>query len=142
MSKNLSDLLVSKTEDSINKDGEIGRSSEEAIKLAEKNNWSVVFPSEHALQIDIDSADAYETFKRHKDILDKTLGIEDCSEWPSKSGLSWRKHITIRLKQPISAERRILLQAAMGSDRMREILSFARLINGDPNPTLFFEKNS
>ena len=44
------------------------------------------------------------------------------------------------LTEPVSNEKRILLQALLGSDPVREMLSLIRVLNDDEHPTLFMEK--
>ena len=46
----------------------------------------------------------------------------------------------VNLPCDVANVERIALQAVLGSDRMREFLSLYRHLNGDTDPTLFFEK--
>lgn len=51
-----------------------------------------------------------------------------------------RAHIYIQFPRPLSDAERIALQASMGSDRKRELLSLSRILGGtDRQPTTFFE---
>lgn len=56
----------------------------------------------------------------------------------SKSG---NTHVSITLLKPMSQIERLFLQTALGSDPVRELLSWGRVRNGCPYPTLFFEKS-
>lgn len=59
---------------------------------------------------------------------------------PSPSGEAGHYHIVVTLSRDVEPMERILLQAILGSDLQREALSWVRIVNGDPHPTLFFEK--
>ena len=106
----------------------------------------VDIPTENELFIDIDSDAQYKVFKRNLEAFinnfDKNYRISSTSEWFSKSG-SPRRHIKITFRyHKLSDTERILIQAILGSDSMRELLSYARLQKGDINPTLFVEESN
>jgi len=48
--------------------------------------------------------------------------------------------VVVTLERNVEPMERILIQAFLGSDLKREALSWVRIVNNDPNPTLFFEK--
>lgn len=108
-------------------------------KYAEANNLRLVVPEEDELQLDIDSDADFEIFKQHIAILQERSAYQ----WKFKPSRSkpQGKHITVRLPGgKFTPLKRIALQAALGSDRKRELLSILDLENGDPMPTVFFEK--
>ncbi len=125
--------------------------STEAYKAAEILGMEVVLPQDNQLQIDIDDEESYKVYLgnlvRYKlHFADNPVILEEAR--PSKSGKEGRQHITVTLAEPIISkggwyrdnERRILLQALLGSDPVREMLSYIRLVNDDEHPTLFIEK--
>lgn len=57
---------------------------------------------------------------------------------PSKSG-GEKQHIRVFLPFNVEPVERIALQAALGSDGVRELLSLRRVRGDDPHPTLFAE---
>lgn len=58
---------------------------------------------------------------------------------PSRSG-GVKYHITLTLDKPVTPLERIMFQVCLGSDPMRELLGYRRLMkDGDFQPTLFFE---
>jgi len=65
-------------------------------------------------------------------VLDVVIGY-------SRSGAP-KRHVTVTLDQPIDNYQRVALQAIMGSDRVREFLSYVQHRNGDQHPILFIEK--
>lgn len=122
---------------------EIADVSDKAYEKAKELGLEVVLPDEYTLQLDLDvpfngySEEAYgQDFLTKVNAVYTNFGIEDITFTKSKSG---RTHGFIRLTEPVTAVERILLQAALGSDGLREILSFKRVKRGDPTPTLLFE---
>lgn len=116
-------------------------SSKAAHEIAVKNGWKVILPEANQLLIDIDNEADYQVWSRARHLIEKTLKIKKVVETPSKSEKPGKWHITVDLGVTLTAAERITLQAMLGSDRMREILSFFRLQNTDSEPTLFYEKS-
>lgn len=112
---------------------------EEAIKAVKENGFDVVYPEDNQLQLDIDDEAGLIRFENMLYMVGAYLNIKDYNIRTSKSGGD-HKHITITLPHPISPVERILLQAILGSDPKREMLSYVRLLKGEKNPTIFFEK--
>lgn len=109
---------------------------ESAQEKARIRGLQVVFPSPRELQIDIDSAESMDVFMENIDRL-KHDGYE---VRPSPSRAIGHYHITVRLLYEVTPLERIALQAMLGSDLTREILSYARLQRGIVQPTIFFER--
>jgi hypothetical protein len=135
MSENL-DLLPDKLEESTFQNN----TSLKAIIEAKGKGHICVFPGTQDIQLDIDDEPGYKVYLAHKKVLEKNWGILQEVIRPSKSGKPGKKHITLTLKMALSPLERITLQACMGSDRMRELLSLVQLNAKDQNPTLFFER--
>jgi hypothetical protein len=110
-----------------------------AIKEAEEYDLFVVFPGECELQIDIDSDHAFAIYKAMSPIVDKYFGIKSEKVAPSRSGLP-KRHVTLELYHKLTSYQRIAIQLALGSDRVREMLSIVQEFRKDPHPTLFLEK--
>lgn len=114
-------------------------SQEAAERDAAKADCYIVLPKPNELFVDIDSEEAMQLFQRNvkrlADFID--LGYE---VKPSKSGGECR-HITVTLARHVHSEyERIAMQAFLGSDPRRELLSWARVETKQKNPTKFFEK--
>jgi len=94
---------------------------------------------DRTLQIDLDTRAALRLFLRQHRLL--TAGGWLPSRPPkitrSRGG---NLHAVIRLAQPTPALERVLLQALLGSDPVREARNYGRVKNGAPYPILFFEK--
>lgn len=118
------------------------RTAEECAAEAASRGCVVVYPKPNELFIDIDTEQQRTQFKICFNILLKIAAYtgSKCIERPSPSGKSGRYHITVTLPGPVDELERIMLQAMLGSDPLREILSYARLVAGDPRPVCFFEK--
>ena len=120
---------------------DINEAREAYIMRVELAGKTVVLPANNQLQIDIDSDEHYAAFVRSAEVVLRNwsdaceIEIED---HPSSSGLPCR-HITLTLPFAVNPWQRIALQAALGSDPVRELLSATRMLRGDIHPTLFVE---
>ncbi len=110
---------------------------------AAANGCIVVTPEPNEVFVDIDDARSFDVFNRHIEIL-KELGIvASFKVGDSPSGKPERKHITVTLTEPVSGdEQRVLFQALLGSDLLREILNWKRIRLGITPVSVFFEKES
>src|SRR5438552_1873275 len=105
--------------------------SNRAIEEAHLQCLAVVIPAHNQLQIDIDNAADYAIFKLHIEIIKDRIGVVSIEEHLSRSG-GVKKHITVTLAASVmSNAERILLQAALGSDRKRELLNYFQALNRD-----------
>jgi hypothetical protein len=122
---------------------DLGISAEEAAK---KIGCKVVKPEPHQLQLDIDSEDAYDVYKKRIMEFERHSNyIIRVEEHPSKSGLP-KRHITLDVYEKdgqtphiFDEYERIALHVALGSDVIRETLNVWRLIRGCENPSRLFE---
>lgn len=111
---------------------------EDAKKKARKLNREIVLPAPNELQIDIDSYEQYEIYRQRIKELNQIHCVKKTKEIPSPGGADHR-HIYISLEDEVSKEERVFLQLFLGSDPIREYLSFCLIKIGDPCPVLFFE---
>ena len=113
---------------------------EAAVKSAEGKGCVVVAPGPRELFLDIDDAQSLAVFDRNVERLREVLPMT-WSKRPSPSGADGRYHIVVTLERDlVGVQERILLQALLGSDLTREVLSYQRAVRGDDVPTLFFER--
>jgi hypothetical protein len=112
--------------------------NDQAAAKAAAVNCSIELPARDELQIDLDDAftgmSAFET--QYKLLVDLKLIPE--AGFMVRYSRNGNKHVTIRLGEDITPERRIVLQALLGSDLKREALSLKRVDMGEPHPTLLF----
>jgi hypothetical protein len=115
--------------------------SVEMDNWATQNGFRCVYPEPNQLQIDIDSSLALGVHHELMSILYNLLGINvvGVDQQPSKTNDGQHFHITLTLPEAIDDKTRILMQAVLGSDVKRELLSYGRLLQGDPHPTMFAE---
>lgn len=112
-----------------------------ADKRAEARGCYVVDPEPNQLFIDIDREEDYEYFKKNVNWLKDIIECWHVS--PSPSGKPGHYHIVVTLKRSVrDAFERIGLQAVLGSDRLREVLSWRNAMNNSGRPTCFFEKET
>lgn len=117
----------------------IARTWEQCQEWAEKINCVCIQATDTQLFIDIDTERAYAIFKEtSRKMKWGTQWFKSMRETPSKQGLPHR-HIVIELRQLQPLIVRIAMQAALGSDPMRELLSIRRALDGEDNVVIFFE---
>lgn len=107
-------------------------------EYADHNGLIIVEPKSNQLQLDIDSPDKPEEYDSLMSILEQGVGITEEKETISRSG---NKHIYITLDRPLSHYERIALQACLGSDRKRELLTWLNYQNPvNSLPQFLYEK--
>jgi hypothetical protein len=108
------------------------------IGRMKKAGWRVVLPAPNEMLIDIDSDEQFAVFEKQ---YKRFCEVHKCTAviTESKGGYPGR-HIVVTLPFEVDAFTRITLQGILGSDPMRELLSYFRACKGDPYPTLFIEK--
>lgn len=121
---------------------DLNESRRDFITRMELEGNRIVLPADNELQIDIDSEEDYLRFLQACAVLErnevehKIIRITE-----SRSGYP-KRHIIIEWPTLLDPWKRIALQAALGSDHIRELLSSIRLMRGDEHPTLLVEKNN
>lgn len=123
--------------------------TEEAIEAAAKEKGCTVeWSDDFTLMIDLDSEEAYRTYREMVSLLGDLFEQTGSEVFylepgenvrPSKSG---NRHVTLKLRYAADPLTRILLQALLGSDLKRELLSLSRLMAGCRNPIVLFRPQS
>ena len=101
----------------------------------------VIYPEKDELFIDIDTRLQYHDFLHLFGMMENNFaggGDYKKEVWESRSGPP-RKHVVVTLPFDVNEVMRIALQASLGSDPQREILSLARMSVGITRPTIFVE---
>jgi hypothetical protein len=130
------------TDDEYGESGFLRQTLEEAFEIAAGKGCVVRVPGPRELFIDIDSDEANVSFERLRKACPADL-IDRVDRTPSPSGRPGHYHIVVRLNRDLRDDReRVLLQAVLGSDPMRELLSWRRIENGSDSASvsIFFEK--
>jgi hypothetical protein len=110
---------------------------EKERRAAEANGFEVIFANPHLLLLDLDTEEDFARFVKVYKRAKTLFGLENLQWWPSKSGPPHR-HVSITIAFALSVEERIALQAALGSDPLREILNLKRLRVGVEEPSRLF----
>lgn len=107
--------------------------------VIKKYNLEIIVPDRDELFIDFDGTDSIKRFDKALNILKETSNYqpEVVLKYASKSGAP-NMHIIVGLNEYISHKKRIALQACLGSDNVREMLSFMRYNAGIKYPVLLF----
>lgn len=113
--------------------------SDKAFKLAAERGQRVVLPDEYTLQLDVDNEETYKMLNKRLELLRHLHYYPSIiKDVVSKSGLPHR-HIYIKVSKILTQTERIVIQQYLGSDPIRELLSYVRVTLNDPYPTLLFE---
>jgi hypothetical protein len=109
-----------------------------AICEAREQNLDIVEANERTLQLDFDTDEAYQAFiTQHCGRLLNFVEVDRIYSTVSRSG---HKHVYIELPKPVELPYRIAMQAALGSDPVREFLNLMRAVDGISSPVILFEK--
>ncbi len=105
---------------------------------ADELGLNVVYPEDDQLLLDIDSDEDAAWLEKMLDVL-RENGVELRVEktTTSKSG---NHHVYIRIDRDLTPIERVALQACLGSDRKRELLSTLRIWYTNRAPTVLFER--
>lgn len=116
------------------------REDDKLFEKAAALGLDVVLPEANQLQIDLDSQVQYTHYLNMATLLRGKGFVFDEEIAPSKSGLP-NRHVTLTFPscEGFSPWMRVALQASLGSDPKRELLSCVRIFNEDPHPTGFME---
>lgn len=91
------------------------------------------------LQIDLDGWQALMRHTHSYFLLEREGLTKGWQPRLTCSATNGNYHLTITLPKPMDIERRILLQALLGSDLPREVYNFIRSTRGAKAPIVFFE---
>jgi len=115
-------------------------SREELCAKAVEEGFDVIFSDDHTLLIDIDDNDHLMMFNTRIDrIKSDVTDIESIEKYTSMSGEP-HKHIIVKTKDKFGVPERLFLQIFLGSDPVREYLSYLRYTRGDKFPSLLLRK--
>lgn len=100
----------------------------------------VVLPKPNEVFLDIDTeVDWKLAWEMIRTMEENNLPLLITEVHPSKSGMPHR-HVILEANRDFTPIERIAIQACLGSDRKRELLSLIRVMTGGPLPaTVFFE---
>lgn len=119
----------------------MSRLEEDPVAVAAKLGLAVVLPKRNQLLIDLDSDSHERVFEHMVDVL-RSNGVSVVVDRITESaGGNKHAYVTFYGVGEISKEMRVALQASMGSDRKRELLSALRILKKTrKEPTVFFER--
>jgi hypothetical protein len=115
------------------------RTHEQCCEWARKLACTCKYAEPDELFIDIDTDRQFALFDAQVKLLKKHFWFKSVTTTPSKQGLPHR-HIVVKMARAYDLMTRIALQACLGSDPMRELLSAKRAHEGEDNVVIFFEK--
>ena len=110
-------------------------SRQDDIQGAIRNGLEIVVAGERDIFLDVDTDEDFAHFEKVRPLLAKWMQIQTVYMWRSKSN---HRHIHIVSKVDIPIERRVLIQACCGSDRMKELCTLFDLMQSPNNVPLLF----
>lgn len=105
-----------------------------ALEKAKEQNADVVYSDPRTLLLDLDTDEGEAQYARNLPIVQEYYQVRETLSWTSKSGV--HRHVMLEIGQDLSLPDRVLLQAILGSDPKREMLSMIRVAaepGRDPN---------
>ncbi len=112
--------------------------NENAVDKAARLGMKLVLPEPNELFVDLDNHEAIKDFKVRWEEFLKVYPLSSVTYTTSKGG---NLHAYITMLEPVeSMTHRIALQAALGSDPLREMIAVKHLLEGYEYPSCFFEK--
>lgn len=117
-------------------------SHEDFLARMQAEGMQVVIPADNELFLDIDTEETYQHFLLAWSIIANQVqpDYDRLFIWGETKSKSGNRHIRIQLPFKLTNFERIAWQAALGSDRFRELYSCIRTLRKHPYPTLLAEK--
>ena len=109
-----------------------------ARKTAE--GFSIFYPEPNELCLDIDSEEDYQKFLARFQYLSREVDNPYIAFKEFQSSTKGHRHIIITLPYDVDRFERLALQAVLGSDPIKEMLSIFRIWQGDKFPSLLAMK--
>lgn len=106
----------------------------------QEDDFVVVVADANTLQIDLDEPENVAFFNERYAWMQKEIPELDLTDIYYTRSKSMRWHVTITLKTCLTTPERILLQALLGSDSMRETMSYLNFKRGHVNSILLLER--
>ena len=123
---------------------DLNSSQKEAIVEAKNKGFTVYRGSSKKLLLDLDTKEDLAYFKQAFGKAATALamrGIElhEPIYWQSKSGAGKHCYVKLETNRALNAVERLLIAAALGSDRKRAFLSLMRYFDGNSEPEALFK---
>jgi hypothetical protein len=112
------------------------RTVEEAKEEGTKEGFFIVQSTPTSILLDLDTAEALELYEEQLPRIQLYMEITELERWHSKSK-NW--HVLLTLKKPMEFHKRIALQACLGSDLKKELISIINAALGQVEPSLLFK---
>lgn len=105
------------------------------IAQAIADGFEVVRGADDVLLLDLDTPAALEQYNRILPCVMEHFSVLEVEEWASKSG---HTHVRLKVGYGLPWAMRYALQAALGSDGLREALAIRQMLNGCDEAAILF----
>jgi hypothetical protein len=116
----------------------LARSEEEVEQIADERGLIAFFCKDDELMVDEDTPPSSPLWTAVEDAIWKG-GHHFLKDELETTSVHGKKHRYYKLESPLDPTERLLLQACLGSDPLREVLSLLRLKEGSEAVTVLFE---
>lgn len=107
--------------------------------LAKELQCDVEYADDYTLQVDLDSYQALDLFWRQLHLLqEKELLVPVEGGVTVRESRSGNHHATVKMVEPMPADKRILYHMLLGSDVKREALNYNRVVKNIPDAIVLF----
>lgn len=100
------------------------------IDKASKEGFTVIRGNHNTLLLDLDGEDRLNYYEMILPKVKKNFELIELTRYKSKSGKNW--HVVLQTNMILTVSTRVALQAILGSDPIKEMLSLVKLKNNVP----------
>lgn len=115
------------------------RTPEQMREWADILSCDFIEATDKQLFVDLDTEEQYTLFQIQIKLLKKHFYFKSYRVTESKQGIPHR-HVVVEMAEAYPLINRIALQACLGSDSARELMSVRRCMNQEDEVVVFFEK--
>lgn len=106
-----------------------------ALEQAREQGMTVVKGSDTRILLDLDDGEDEEFYATMLPVICEHIKLEEEKRWRSKNG---GLHVQLLSPRPLNVRSRLLIQACLGSDRVKEFLSLVRVWKKESDPVMLF----
>ena len=113
--------------------------NEGAVEKAARLNMDLVLPEPHELFVDLDDEKAIDDFEKNRWPWFRNVYPESSVKFTTSKSGNIHAYVSCHNLAPLKPTERIAMQAALGSDPLREMIALQHLRDGYEYYSVFFE---
>lgn len=107
-----------------------------ALQIAKNEGAIVVRGNALRILLDLDEPEDEIFYDDMFPVICEHINLKEVKRWRSKNG---GLHVEISSPRPLTIRTRLLIQACLGSDRVKEFLSLVRVWKKETDPVMLFK---